>query len=61
MYLNVATAMLAIEHGLGDEFALGDGANVNSAFFDAVAVLGAEDAAELVADLRSEMHKNHGT
>jgi hypothetical protein len=61
MYLNVATAVLAIESGDVELFDLGDGVHVNEAFFDAVALLGAEEAAELVKELRSEMQKMRGS
>lgn len=61
MYLNVATALLAIERGDVELFDLGDGVNVNGAFFDAVALLGAEEAADLVAELRLEMQKMRGS
>jgi hypothetical protein len=61
MYLNVAAALLAIENGDVELFDLGDGVSVNGAFFDAVALLGVEEAAELVKDLRLEMQKMRGS
>jgi hypothetical protein len=59
-YIDAAKALLALHKGGGLAGGSGGG-GVNSAFFEAVEIMGPAAAAELVADLRLEMLRTNGS
>ena len=57
VYLDTAIALLAVERGHVEIHGEGEEIVVSDAFFNAVALMGPDKAAELVRDIRSEMSK----